>query len=345
MQVIAEQEYQRLSQPGNLWYNQVAKERPTGETRKQRLLWLLDTARIEYQDRLGGDVFFDELMVKDQEYEWRAATAGLTLNRFQMEDLDGGGVDQASEWARMMGAQGAYFPQAQIASLIRNGGVAGNTAYDGLTFFNNAHLVNPLNSAAGTYANDLTGAASSTPATDPGDATYPGAVDISTAVTLDVALANLQKAIAYIRTIRMPNGSDPRMLRPKWLLGPPALTARLQQLTQAKFIAQASSSGGGSADIEAVVAAFGLGTPLIADELAAGFTNGSDTTWYIVTEQMATSTLGGILWFNREPFSIIYNGQMTSAELARANTLQWTTRGRNLAAYGHPYHIFRCRAA
>jgi phage major head subunit gpT-like protein len=343
MQVIAEQEYQRLL--ANLWYSKVAKERPTGETRKQRLIWTLDTAGIQYQDRLQGDTIFEELLATSQEYEWKAATGGLEVQKVELEDLDGGGIDQASEWSRQVGAYAAYWPQKQIATLIRNGGSSGFTSYDGQIFFSNAHPINVLASEVGTFANIFTGAAASTPATDPQDASYPGALPIDNSVTVDVALANLQKAIAYIRGIRMPNGEDPRGLKPAYILHPPALTARIQQLTQAKFIAQAGTGGAGAADISMVIGAWGLGMPVECAELGAGFTNGSDTDYYIVTEQMASSSLGALLYFNREPFSVIYNGPQTDAQLARAAKFQWKIAGRNLGAYGHPYLLFKGRAS
>lgn len=343
MQVVQEQEYQRLL--GQLWVNTVAKERPTGETRKQRLIWTLDTAGIQYQDRLGGDVIFDELLATSTEYEWKHATGGLELWKVELEDLDGGGIDQANEWSRQVGAYAAYWPQKQISKLIRDGQQTTSLAYDGQVFFSNAHPINVMDASVGTFANIFTGAAGSTPATDPQDATYPGALPIDSSVTVDVALANLQKAIAYIRGCRMPNGEDPRGLKPAYILHPPAMTARIQELTKAKFIAQAAASGGGSADVSMIMSAWGLGTPVECPELAAGFTNGDDQAYYIVTEQMSSSAMGAFLYFNREPFAVQYNGPQTDAQLARASKFQWTIKGRNLAAYGHPFLIFKGKAS
>jgi hypothetical protein len=52
----------------------------------------------------------------------------------------------------------------------------------------------------------------------------------------------------------MPNGRDPRFLKPAFILAPPKLMPRLSQLTDAKFIAQAATGGGaGSADIIAYI--------------------------------------------------------------------------------------------
>jgi len=331
MRVLSEREYERLT--GNLIWTRMAKEM-SSQSKQERLLWLLDTAMIEYGSRLGGEVEFDQILAKDTQFVAKAATAGLKLNRFQLEDHDGGGVQLAAHWARQMGSYAAYWPQKQVLKAIRDGGAASSTAYDGKVFFATDHPNNPFDSAAGDYANDLTGAASGS---------YPGAVPIGGATTVDVALDNLGKVFAYIQALKMPNGEDPRMLRPAFIMAPPALTPRVQQLTDAKFIAQAAASGGGSADVAAVIRKWGLGEPLEAPELAANF-GGSDSTYYIGVEQMGASDLGALTYVNREPFSIVWNGEMTDAQLARANELQWVTRGRNVVGYGHPYLLFRCQA-
>lgn len=330
MRVVSAREYERLSR--NLYWQKLAKEMPsTG--RAERLIWLLDSAKIEYVSRLGGEVTFDDIISNTTEFEAKAATAGLKLNRFQLEDHDGGGVQLAAHWSRQMGSYAAYWPQKQVAQAIR---VNGNT-YDGLSYFNAAHPLNPFESV-GTYANDFTGAASGI---------YPGAVPIDSSVTLDVALTNIGKAIAYVNSIKMPNGEDPRGLHITGIMGPSALVPRMQQLTNAKFIAQAGTGGAGSGDIEAVVRNWGLGEPIEAPELGSAFTTGaagSDTTYYLIAEGLTSDDVGGLVYVNREPFSIVYNGEMTSDALARMNELQWLTRGRNVVGYGHPYLLFRCKA-
>lgn len=333
MRVITARDYQRFST--NLWYSQVAPE-VTMTGRKERMIWLLDTAKIEYVNKLGGEVNFEDVVATSTEFETKAATAGLKLNRFQLDDHDGGGVQLATQWSSTIGAYAAYWPQKQVAAAILAGGTAGNVTYDALTFFNAAHPVNPLNTALGTFSNDLTGAASGA---------FPGACPIDSSVTLDVAFANLQKVIAYLASIKMPNGVDPRFLRPRAILVPPAMSARAQQLTNAKFIAQAAASGGGGADVEAIVRNWGVGQPIQVDEFGSGMTGGSDTTWYMLVEQAGGGEMGPLMYLNRDPFTVIYNDQMTDAQLAAANELQWLTRGRNVVGYGHPFLLFRVKAA
>lgn len=331
MRVISEREYERLL--SNLWWSMVAKEMPSG-AKKERINWLLDTAKIERTIAGGGQVPFEDIVSRTTEYVNENAAAGLELKKEQLEDHDGNGVDLAAHWARQMGAYAAYWPQKEVAKAIR---ANGNT-YDGLPFFSpigSPHLVNPFKPAAGSFANDFTGAASGL---------YPGAVPIDTSVSLDVAVENLAKVIAYVASIKMPNGEDPRMLRVKSIIVPPALVARASQLTQAEYIAQAAASGGGSGDIRAIISRWGFGMPTEAPELASVFSGGSDTTYYVLAEEITTNELGALVYVNREPFQMIFHGPMTDAELARTRKLQWVTEGRNVVGLGHPYLLFRCQA-
>lgn len=333
MRIVAAREYERLE--ANLYWQRVAKEMPT-QAKKERISWLLDSAKIQYVNRLGGEVDFEDIVSQTTEFQYQAATAGLTLNRFQLEDHDGNGVQLAAHWARQMGAYAAYWPQKQIAKTINAGEVATSLAYDGVTFFNASHPVNPWDASAGNYANVFTGVASGS---------YPGALPIDSSVTVDVAINNVGKALAYILgAVKMPNGEDPRMLRPRAIMGPASLTTRIQQITNAKYIAQAAAAGGGGADIEAVIRNWGFDMPIEAPELGAGFTNGSDTSWYLLMSDITTDDLGALVYVNREPFSIVYHDGVSDADLARVNNLQWITRGANTVGYGHPYLLFKVKA-
>jgi phage major head subunit gpT-like protein len=334
MRIIANTEYSRLTSA--LWYKNAAKEMPMTGMR-ERLVWLLDTARIEYVNKFGGEITFEDILSNTVEYESKAATAGLKLNRAQLDDHDGGGVQLAAQWTRQITAQGAYWPQKQIAKLINAGDQSGSTAYDGQLFFSGSHPLNPFDSTVGNYSNILTGGASGS---------YPGAcpIDAATVPAIDTAFNNLAKAITYVSTFKMPNGEDPRMLKVKGLLVPPALVPRAQQLTNARYIAQAASSGGAAGDIEAVIRNWGLAQPIEGTELGSAFTNGSDTSYYLLIEQAGSDELGALNYMTREQFSIVFNGEMNDAQLARANELQWFTRGRNVATYGHPYLMIKVKA-
>lgn len=329
MQAITENEYARFAL--NLWWSRFMKSRPSS-SKREMVAWLLSTARIEDQG-LGGNISFEDIVATYTEFVNKDAGAGLRLRRQQLEDLDGGGLDIASKWAADIGAYMAYWPQKQLVSLIKNGEVG--KGYDGKAFFASDHPLNPFNDGAGTFANLFTGAASGS---------FPGACPIDDSVTIDVALQNLAKIVAYIKSIKMPNGEDPRFLRPVELVVPPRMAARAQQLTNAKFIAQAAASGGGAADVEAVIANFGFAQPTVADELA-----GDDKTFYIGCEELGDSPLGAFVYVDREPFTITYySGQSgatgVDAVLDRAQELEWHCHGRNVAGYGHPYRFYKCKA-
>ncbi len=335
MQLLADDEYTRLS--SNMWWSRFMKTRPSS-TRRELVSWLLSTAMIESRGK-GGNMAFEDLISKMHEYESLDAGAGFRVRKQQLEDLDGNGVDLASEWSRQIGAYMAYWPQKQLTALLKNGASAGFNSYDGVPYFSNAHLYREDKTS--TYANIFTGAAASTPSTDLNDAGYPGAIVLDDSVTLDVALANLSKAIAYIKSIRMPNLEDPRFLRPVALVGPPKMQNRLVQLTSAKFIAQAAASGGGSGDVEKLVAALGFSEPVIADELS-GFE--SETTCFLFCEQMTSNALGAFVYVEREPFKIDSYGPQDDIQLARAQEFEWHCTGRNIASYGHPFLCFKLKA-
>lgn len=344
MQAINENEYARIA--SRLWWSRFMKTRPSA-SKKEIVAWLLSTARIEDLGKFGGQLPFEDLISQYTTFENRAAGAGLKLRRFQLEDLDGGGLDLATKWASDIGSYMAYWPQKQLVSLIKNGATSGYNSYDGVSFFNTAHYVNGVNGDQGTFANIFTSTASSTPSTDPNDAGYPGACKIDTSVSVDDALDNLTKAIAYIKSIKMPNGADPRFLNPVALIVPPALQARAVQLTNAKFLAQDSASAGGSGDVSAVIQSFGFSQPVVADELA-GFE--SDTTYFIACEEMGQSQLGAFVYVDREPFKVTYytgqgGGTGADAVLDRADELEWHCKGRNVAGYGHPYLFFKVKAS
>jgi phage major head subunit gpT-like protein len=345
LSAIVEDEYKRFS--ANMWWSKFMKERPSS-SRVEIISWLLSTAQIEDLGKMGGNLPFEDLVSKYTTYEPKFSGAGLKLRRPQIEDLDGNGLELGAKWAADIGAQMGYWPQKVLTNMLKLGHLTTlGTAYDGLSFFNIAHPVNPFNTGAGLYANLFTGAPTAPSA---GVAFSPGALPIDDSVTVDVALTNLSKAVAAIRAMKMPNGVDPRFLRAATIVAPPRMQARVAQLTNAKFIAQASAGGtgaSGSADVEAFISSLGTVEPVIADELA-GFE--SDTTWFLACEEQAASTLGSFVYVNREPFKITYytgqgGGNGTDADLDRAEELEWHCKGRNVGGYGHPYTFFKIKAA
>jgi hypothetical protein len=370
MRAITEIEYARRLASPHTWWNKVMRVTPI-EGKTERITWLLDTATIEPVGPSGvGRIGFEDLVTQTVEYPSFRHGRGIQVHRDQIEDLDGTGLDILAKWSDNIGNETAYYPQRLGAQLILNGANTDGSAnaYDGKPFFadtSNAHPNNPYNVGAGTYANWLHGSSSGA---------YPGAcpIDETNASTVDTAFINFQKVITYIKSLKMPNGIDPRFLTPVFVLVPPALTKRIAQITDAKFIAQAAgSSGGGSADVEAVHQFWGMGQPLIVQEFASStsyamkmpFVNattgattflaetatGSDTSWYMICQEMQTTRLGGLLLIQRKPFKVNYytgdsGGTGQAVQLDRMNEFEYHVQGRIAAQYGHPYTIFRIDA-
>lgn len=330
MQRVTEREYTRLTQ--NPWWPTITKTRNT-QVGREVLWWLLETARIRDQGE-GGNIHFADLASVYTELKPKFAGEALKLTRPQFEDSDGNGVNLAAEWSAQIGAQMAYWPQELAAQFLMTGEDASLVrTYDKKAFFAVDHPVNPASTGAGTFSNVFTGASS---------ATNPGALPIHDAIPIDTALANLQKAYGYISSIKMPNGTQPRRLRPRWLLAPPNLMFRALQLTGAKFIAQTTAGGGAApGDISMIVQQLGFAVPIQVDELA-GFE--SDRTYYIVAEQITASELGALIYLERDPFSIRYYGPQTDAELDRKDEFEWHCKGRNAMTPGHPFLLFKVKA-
>jgi hypothetical protein len=326
MKLIQAREYQRLV--SNLWWNKLAKLMPS-QAKKERITWLLDTAKIER--RADGQAVFEDIVSQTTEYENESAVGGLEVTKPQIEDLDGNGVQLATHWSRQIGAYAAYWPQKMVAQAI----LANPVTYDALPFFDLAHPYNPFKTSLGTYANRLTGAV---------DGIYPGACPIHAgSTTVEEAIANIAKALAYAAAYKMPNGEDPRFMRLRYIFHPPALTSRVTQITSAKFIAQVAGGGAGSGDVEAMIRKFGFGEPVECPELGSAF-GGSDTSYYLGMEEITSDELGAFAYVDREAFNVTFHGPQTSAELARMRKLQWLTNGRNTVGPGHPYLLIRGEA-
>jgi len=331
MRLIAENAYNEILAKN--WVQHVTKE-TTLRSKRERFTWFLDSAGIDYTgDRFGSTVEFEELATASTEIVYQAATKGHRINRNQFEDYDGNGVNSATEWARQIAGRFAYWPQEQTANLIKSGTTA--LAFDGKALFAVDHPNHIFDSTAGVYCNWFKGSASGV---------QPGAcpIDETNAATVDIAINNLSRAIAAVAQVPMANGQIPRNLKVKKLLYPSKLATRATLVTDAKFIAMAAASGGGSGDISGLISRWGI-EPVEAPELGAAF-GGSDTSFYLVAEQALSSQLGAIVYGVRNPFRIVYNDGITDAQLQIDNGLQWIARGENITAPGMPYLIYRVDA-
>lgn len=334
MSVASVTDYHRMMRSENVWWPALARPRDVA-SRRETIHWILDTAKIEVKD--FGQVVFEDMTTVDMLVEPQFGSAGLEIGIEAFQDLRNGvwggeAIDSGTAWARQIGAQMAYWPQYRLARML----LANPTCFDGQPFFDRSHPLVPGDTSQGTYANLL-------------DATSMGALKpIDASVSVDTALNNLNDVVAYIRSLKSPNARDPRFLTPIGILVPTKMTTRIQQLTNAKFIAQTAGSGAGSGDITNVVRNLGLGDPLIAPEIGAGYSydgySGSDVDYYVVCETQDVE-IGPFVYARREAWNIVYHDLQSSAELARRGKLQWVCRGRNEIVPALPYTIFKVKGS
>lgn len=357
MQILNELGYLRMLE--NLWYPKVLRVRPM-EGKSERLIWLLSTASIEQTSPAdggenGGNISYDELATIMTEYFPAEFKKGYKINKIKYLNFRRAGIDPATRWSSDIGIYGAYLPQRLLALAILQGGTT--IGYDGVSFFNAAHPVHPLIPGLGTFANDFTGAASGG---------YPGALPIDDTVSIDTALTNLGIALSYISgAVPQPNGQgDPRNLEPAFMLFPPRMTTRVNELLDADFIPQVASSGAGSADIKSVWKKFRSTDPVKVNEFdshrsyttmnpATGLpltVTGDDKTYYIVAREAQTTELGAFVETRRLPFQLTtYSGESgtegVDAVLGRSDDLEWQYKGWTSVNPGHPYAIFKFRGS
>lgn len=335
MRTLVENEYARFQDPRNRWWDLIARVRPS-MTKRELLAWFISTAALEDQGEAGGTYRFRDPVMLETEFTNRTAGAGLRIKRQQFEDIDANGIDggegiqAGTQWSRDMGAQFGYWPQLKIAELLMNG--ESGEAYDGRPFFDTAHFLDGRSAGGGTYSNLLVGAG----------------YRIDAAVTADAAAQNLAAVYKAIRSVKMPNGRQQRMLRPAGILCGPALYPRVSQLLDAKFLAMAATGGGGgAADFTGYASRLGYGKVTEAPELVDAE---YDTSYFVVVEQVGSTELGALVYVDREPFSIRYytgrgGGVGIDAVLDRLDLLEWHGSGRNVAGYGHPFLLFKVKAS
>lgn len=322
----------------NMWWTELVKTRTSGALR-DIFFWMVSTFRLRDEGQEGGNKHFEEMASKQTEITHRHAGGGIILKNDQLLDQDGRGLDQAATWSRNAAEQMAYWPQEQTTDFLKLGNTSKYLCYDGKNYFANDHLVNPTKASAGSFANIFTGAASSTPSTDANDAIYPGACKIDSSVTREVALANLIKVFAYIRSIKAPNGKQPRRRKVDKIFCGPSLYPYAVQLTNAKFIAQVASGNSASGDVEMLIKSLGYAQPVLCEELA-DIDDG--LSYYVSCKTLKQDPYGAIVYTEREPFSVNFYGMMTERELKQRNELEYHVDGRNSITAGHPDLLFKC---
>lgn len=330
---IQSRDFAALSAAQNQWWSKTTRLL-TSQARKEHMVWVLDTVDLTGRGVFGGQIDFQDMTMLETNFEAEFANAGLKLHRSQFEDTDGNGIQLGGSWMQAAAAKAAYWPQKQIATLLRNGAASGYNSYDNETFFNASHPYNPKNTGLGVYSNLVTSAP----------------VWTSGGTSVDTGLASLQKVASTIMSVKAADGVTPRFLRPKAILCSPLAYPRFAQLTDAKYISMTAGSAataGGSADIEGHLRSLGYGDVILCPELA-GFE--SDSTYFVLAQAEGVpinELSAGFVYIDRLPFYTTFytgtgGGTGVDANLDRLNELEWHIQGRNVAGYGHPFAVFKC---
>lgn len=284
--------------------------------------FLIETMRLDKEGR-GGQQRYEDIAATAIEIVNENSGSALQLTRNEIEDnqmREPRGMpvlDFTGAWTKGVANLAMRWPQDQLFALLAQGNTA--KAYDNLSFWNTAHLINPKRAATGTYANVFTGAAAGI---------YPGALPIDESVSLDVAISNFSKALAYVEALTGPDGK-PRNAVVKYAAVGTSLKTRINQILDTKL--QSNTT------IENVVSRYGI-EPIVFPEISL-----TDKSCKLICE--FDDTEGGPLIFqNREDYALTMYDVDAFPELARRDSFEWRFRGRNAMAFGHPHKMFEMRA-
>jgi len=278
----------------NAWWDQLMTTKPSSG-RKEIYSFLLTTADIVDFDE--GEMKFANLLAKAFECEnRRRGVEGLKLSREQIEDDE---FQFAKDWAAQAGSAVAMDPQYLALELLANGQTA--LGYDGVAFFSNSHPINVYDAGAGTYDNLME--------------------------NNPLSLDNFNKAVARMKSFKMPNGRN-RNLRPSLLVAGPSNERLALEITNAAYISATSN----------LIATANGTKPLIINEI-------EDGSWYVVAQSgRAGTALNPFIYQIRRPFEMTSYTGMTQAELNRCDKFEWQVHGRSAACYGHPFQMVKSLA-
>lgn len=353
----------------NLKYQRFTKILPTDtlvEIKTHRI------AGAVYEDfgETGGGIRYEDTVIGSQEFRNHFVKAGYKIPEGEFKDFNGKGIPLAADWAKDVGYAGGYWPQKRAIQVLRNGtnlsmvtengNVVKLVCYDGKALFAVDHPYNFKRTALGTFANLFVNA-SPMPSPAPGFLPLGGPFkfnavsgaweyDAGSSVSPEDALKNLFLAIAYIKSIKMPDGLTPRYLEPTCIIFGPKLQENVLLITTAQFISASSAGGGGgSTEIKGVVTKLGLSEPVMLEELA-GLGTLEEWDWYLTCEpQIARSQFGLIAYGNLEAFNVhLYaatsGNEGINLQLAESNMVHLISQGRNFVGPGLPQYGFKSQA-
>jgi phage major head subunit gpT-like protein len=217
---------------------------------------LVQKMRLWFGDRVAQNISARAYLLQNNDYELT-----LEVDRNRIQD-DAAGV--FAGLGKKIAIQGARWPDQLVVTALQLGDTTALTAYDGLPFFNAAHLINPDDATQGTQSNLYTSAGS-------------GAALLSSANYLTIR--------GNMRGWKGANG-QPIGVMPDLMIVPPLLETAANQINNAAFTAPSVATGQNAA---------GAQQSNVLTSLASTFVNpylsGADTTWFLAD----TKTVGAML--------------------------------------------------
>lgn len=210
----------------------------------------------------------------------------------------------------MLGRQAKLWPDDQVFAALINGGAATSLAFDGVSFFNSAHPIDPSAGASGplgTQSNDL---------------------------GLTLSGANFATALAtgkgYKGRDNVPLGTF-AMGRPLLVVGP-TLEKTGRDIVSANFFSPAAQYGAAAANAPSSNTYEGSAELLVTPWIT------SSTAWYLIDTAFGIMP---IIWQLRQAPQIQTRTADTDEPVFTRDALQWGARARGVAGYGLPFLAIR----
>lgn len=261
----------------------------------------------------------------DSDFESR----GFRQLKSTMEDSDYG-AQAAAQWASDIAQDFAYRPQREVWNAVKNNI---ESAWDKRPLFGE-HQTNPIDASKGVFKNVLQGSASGN---------YPGAVDLRSTVPIATRLESFSKILAYVSTWKTFDGEHPRNNKLVDVFAPWTMVSSLSQVFNAAVVPQAvNAASAGSANVEAVVASFGLTNGVTyVTELGSAF-GGSDTAIYLKFDNRAfNKDIDSLIWVERQEYNLLFFTPKDDDQLSAMDEYKIHARGRHGVAGGYPHLILR----
>jgi phage major head subunit gpT-like protein len=275
--------------------------RQTSATKKNTYPQAIDAAII--REWSEGERVINGIVLRGAEVTNQTWELTYSIKREDLDDDMSGTVAQAVSRVRSGAAKYLRHPDKLVFNVLKSNGLA----LDGVALFSASHSENPSDPGASNFSNTDTGALT------------PSAVATTRAKMLE---------------LKGPDG-DPLNEEPNMLIVPPALETTARRIAQADMVID-SATATDNAQFNVYKGAY---TVVVVPHLAASFTGGSDTAWYLA--DVSDPEDRGLIFQEREAVEMVSLFSPTDANVFERNEYVWGTRARYTAAAGNPKRIFR----